>query len=156
MRQGWSPLSLQSPSQIYTSKDVIREYTDKARGPSRGNTHEDTAHHGYLQRGRNDTEQDSLKHERDAPVDLSIRIKRGTELRASILCSAIDGAGETASFSGEMEFEVEIEQVLKGLTRDLAYGALADVGKDCIQQFAEHGGARHRLRGRGEMQHSLQ
>lgn len=57
----------------------------------------------------------------------------------TILCSAIDGTGETTGLSGEMELEVEVEQVLKSLARDLAYGTLTDVGEHCIQQFTEYG-----------------
>ena len=36
-----------------------------------------------------------------------------------------------------MKFEVEVEQVLKRLTRDGADCALTDVREYCVQQFAE-------------------
>lgn len=59
----------------------------------------------------------------------------------TILCSTIDGTGETTGLSGEMELEVEVKQVLKGFARDLAYGTLPDVGEHCIQQFTEYSGS---------------
>lgn len=57
------------------------------------------------------------------------------------LRSAIDGTGETTGLSGEMELEVEVEQVLESFARDFTYGTLADVGEYCIQQFTEYGGS---------------
>lgn len=65
--------------------------------------------------------------------------KSDDEAGQNTLCSTIDGTGETAGLSGEMELEIEVEQVLKGFARDLAYGTLTDVGEHCIQQFAEYG-----------------
>jgi hypothetical protein len=38
-----------------------------------------------------------------------------------------------------MELEIQVEQVLKGFARDLAYGTLTDVGEHCIQEFTEYG-----------------
>ena len=40
---------------------------------------------------------------------------------------------------GEMELEIEVEELLKGFTRDLAYGTLTDVGEHGVQKFAKHG-----------------
>jgi len=65
--------------------------------------------------------------------------KSGDSDGRSILCSAIDGTGKSTCLSGEMELEIEIEQVLESFTRDLAYGTLTDVGEHCIQKFTEYG-----------------
>jgi hypothetical protein len=37
--------------------------------------------------------------------------------------------------------KIQTEKVFKGFPRNLPDGALADIGKNCIQQFTQHSGA---------------
>ena len=59
----------------------------------------------------------------------------------SVLCSAIDGTGESTCLPGKVKFEVQVEQVLKRFAGDLAYGTLTNVGEHGIQQFTKDGRA---------------
>ena len=51
---------------------------------------------------------------------------------ANALGSTVYSTRESASLSGEMELEVEIEQMLERLARNRADRTLADVRKHCV------------------------
>lgn len=59
----------------------------------------------------------------------------GAPCMSNRLCTTINCAGETTCLSGEMEGQIEIQEMLKGLVCDPSDSALSDIRKDCIPQL---------------------
>jgi hypothetical protein len=81
-------------------------------------TYEYAGDEGNLQDGGGYSKQDGLQNERDT------------------LCPSVNCTSETSGLAAEVEFEVEVEEMLKGLPSDFADGSLADICKDGIQELS--------------------
>jgi hypothetical protein len=84
---------------------------------------QDADHQGELEQGRHDVEQHGAEHEADR------------------LDATVDRARELAGAPLQVVAQRQLEQVLEDRQRDLAAGALSDLGEDRIAQLGEQGGA---------------
>lgn len=65
----------------------------------------------------------------------------GRQQEADALGTTVDSSRQPACLSGQVEVEVESEQVLKDVARNFADGFLGHTRKDCVPEFLEERGS---------------
>ena len=71
-----------------------------------------------------------------------VLIENGQKSEKGILLrSTINGSRQTSSLPLQMEFHIQIEEVLKCLSRNFTDRSLANVGKDGVEKFTREGGS---------------
>ena len=54
-----------------------------------------------------------------------------------LLCSSIDGFGQSTCLSSQMETQVQILDVREDFLRQFSNASMSDICEDCISEFAE-------------------
>ena len=102
-------------------------------------THQDTAHQGDFESGWHNTEDNCLKDKRDTPR-VGCEYCFTQRVAHDALGSPVDCSGETPSLPRQVELEVEVQEVLKCLSCNLADSTLADIGKYRVQKLPKERG----------------